>query len=149
VPPVLATTSRLVCAQPEALEHGTLLLERVVIALAAAEAVPEVLVVLVVGVRLLRMDASLSVGLRVDAQVAGARLGESRGAAVACKVPLSEDLDEGVLAVALDRAGVADTGGIVGIRGVGGRRIASQACEDALSERAKGVRAVLNTLAAR
>jgi hypothetical protein len=95
------------------------------------------------------MDASLSVGLRVDAQVARAGLGKSRGTAVACEVPLSEDLDEGVLAVALDRARIADTSSIVGIRGVGGRGIAGQAGEDALSERAKGVRAVLNTLAAR
>ena len=146
MPPILATAARLVRAEPKTLKHGALLLERIVVALAAAEAVPEVLVVLVVGAGLLRVDAALGVCLRVEAQVARAGRGKARSAAVAGKVALGEDLDEGVLAVALDRAGVADAGGIVGIRGVRGRGVAGQAGEDALAERAEGLRAVLDAL---
>jgi hypothetical protein len=51
-----------------------------------------------------------------------------------------------VLAVALHRARVADTGGIVGIGAVRGRRVAGQAGEDTLSEGTQGVGAIFNAL---
>ena len=121
-------------------------MEWVVIALAAAEAVSEVLVVLVIHVGLLGVHSTLGIRLGVDAQVARARFGVSRGTAVAGKVPLGEDLDECVLSVTLDRAGIADTGGIVRVGGVRGRRIAGQTGEDALTQGTERFRAMFDAL---
>lgn len=146
MPPVLATAAGLVRPQRQTLKHGTFLLEGIVVALAATEAVAEVLVVLVVGVWLLRVDAAFSVRLRIDAQGARARFWESRGAAIAGKVALIEDLDERVFTVALHGTGVADTGRIVGIRRARGRRVAGQTGEDTLTERAERLCAVLDAL---
>ena len=133
-------------AQSEALKHSPLLLEGVVVALAAAEAIPEVLVVLVVHIRLLGVDAALCVRLGIDAQAAWACLRKARGTTIAREIPLRKDLDERVLSVALDGACVTDTGGIVGIRGIRGRRVAGEAGEDALAERAQGLCAVFDAL---
>lgn len=116
------------------MEHGPLLLKRVIIALAAAEPIPEVMVVLVVGIWLLRVHATLGARLLIDAQVAGARGWEARGTAVAGEVALGKNFDESVLAVALDGAGVADAGRVVGRFRVGGWWVAGQTGEDGLAE---------------
>jgi hypothetical protein len=100
-------------SQAETLEHGPLLLEGIVIAFATTEPIPEILVVLVIRIGLFRVNASFGIRLWVDAQVAGAGLGVARGAAIAREVSLGEDLDERVVAMALDRARIAHAGAII------------------------------------
>jgi hypothetical protein len=92
------------------------------------------------------VDAALGIGCWVDAYVAGARRGKAGGTAVAREVALVEYLNEGMLTMALYRASVADTGGIVRVGGVCGRRIAGETCEDALAECTQGFCAVLDAL---
>jgi len=113
---------------------------------APTEAVLKILIVLVVRIGLLGVNSFLGIGLGVDAQIAGTRSWESRGAAVAGKVALVEDLDESVVAVALDRAGIADARRIVGIGRVFGRGKTGETGKYSLAQRAKGFRAVLNAL---
>ena len=122
--PVLATPTRLRRSETQTLEHCSLLLEGIIVALASAEAVLEILVVLVVRVGLLGVYAATGVGLAVGAQAARACGGDARGAAVASEVALLEDLDEGMLAMTLDGAGVADSCWGPGIRGSLGGRVA-------------------------
>lgn len=121
-------------AESQALEHGTFLLEGIIIARAVAETVAEVLVVDIgLGVieRLLRVNA-LGASIRVHAEGALACRGQARSAAVASEVALREYLDEVVIAVALDGAGVADAGGLVRRTGIIGSWVAGQAGKDAL-----------------
>lgn len=123
-------------AEPQALEHGALLLERIVIARAVAEAIAEILVVYIrsrVIERLLRMDA-LHARIWVGPERAGTRRGEPSRATVAGEIALGEDLDEVVVAVALDRAGVAHACGLVRRITVVWRGVAGQTREDALLE---------------
>ena len=130
--------------QTNTLEHGTLLLERVIVALAAAEPVPKILVVDVPAVLVMGLFGvnAFLIRLGVHPKGAGAVRRKARRSAVACKVALVEDLDESVFTVTLDRAGIADAGGgLVGGGGIGRRRVAGQAGEDALSERSQYVRA--------
>lgn len=144
--PVLTTTAGLCRSQPKALEHGPFLLEGVIVAFAAAEAVLEVLVVLVVRIGLLGVHTTLEVRFGIGAQDAGARGGDAVGSTVACEVALLEDLDEGVLAVALDGARVADAGRGPCV-GVGrGWRVARQAREDVLSQGTEDICAAVNAL---
>jgi hypothetical protein len=68
------------------------------------------------------MHSTARVGLVVGAQTTRAGGGDAGGAAIAGEVALLEDLDESMLAMALDRAGVADSGRGPGIsRSFGGR----------------------------
>lgn len=76
---------------------------RIVYLTAAAEPVPEVVVVLVALCRFLRMHP-LSTRLRVSSQRARRGRWQARSAAVAYEIPLAEQLDEVVLAVAGDGA---------------------------------------------
>jgi len=92
------------------------------------------------------MDPAARVGLGIHTQVAGASGGIARRAAIAGEVALGEDLDEVVLAVALDGAGVADASGIVRRGGVLGRRVACQAGKDGLLERAEDLGTVFDAL---
>lgn len=92
------------------------------------------------------MNAALGIRGRIQPQSTGRSRGQARGAAVACEVPLGEDLDELVLTVALHGTGVADTSGIVGFGRVGGRRVAGQAREHTLTESSEIFGAVLDTL---
>lgn len=113
--PVLPAAASKVRAEPQTLEHSALLLERIVVARAVAEAVAEVLVVYIgrrVVERLLRVNA-LGACLRVDSKSTGARRWELGSTTVAGEVALGEDLDEVVVAVALDRAGVTYARGLV------------------------------------
>jgi hypothetical protein len=146
VVPILAASTSLCGAQTQALEHGALLLERIVVAFAAAESVLEILVVFVVGIRLFRVDAALCVRGRIDAEGAWACRGQALGAAVACEVALGEDLDEGVFAVTLNRAGVADASGRKVVGGVLGDWGAGEAGEDSLPQRSEKLSAVLYAL---
>lgn len=133
MPPVLAAAARLVRAKAQALEHGALLLEGVIVAFATAETVAEVLVVFVTGARFLGMDA-FGIRRRVKTEGAGAGLWVSGRSAIARKIPLVEYLDEAMLAVALHGARIADTGGIiVRIGRVLRRRVAGKAGEDTLA----------------
>jgi hypothetical protein len=100
--PVLPTASSLGGAQPKALEHGSLLLKWIIVAFAAAESVLEIVVVLVVGIRLLRVYVALGIGLAIHAECAWAAGREARGSAIACEISLLEDLDKSVLAMARD-----------------------------------------------
>ena len=125
--PVLATASRLVRAQSQTLVHSPFLLEWVIVALADAESVAEVLVVFVVGSRLLRVNITLGVGRRVQAQGARARRRQACCATVAGEVALGKDLDELMFAVTLHRARIADSCGIVRIGRAGGEGVASEA----------------------
>ena len=134
------------CAEAQTLKHGALLLKRVIVALAAAEAISEVVVVLVVRVWILGVHAVLGVGGWVDTQIAGARRRKPRRAAVAGEIPLVEDLNEGMFAVALDGARVAHSGGVVRIGLVLRRGVARQTCEDALAEGAEWLGTALYTL---
>lgn len=122
--PVLAATSRLVCAKSQALIHGALLLERIVVTLAYAESVAEVLVVLVARSRLIRVNAPLGIGRWIQPQRTGRSRGQARGAAIACEIALGKDLDELVLTVALHGTGVADSGSTIRAGRVGGRGVA-------------------------
>lgn len=101
--PVLATATRIYIAETKTLEHGSLLLVRVVVDSARAEAVAEVLIVFVAGVGGLGVDAFL-IGVGIEAKSAALIGREAGGTAVACKVALLEDLDELMLPVTLDRA---------------------------------------------
>lgn len=83
---------------------------------------------------------------RIQAQGAGTRCRQSRGATVACEVAFCENLDELVLAMALYGASVAYASAIVGIGGIRGRRIAGEARKDALTERTEVFCAVLDAL---
>lgn len=126
--------------------HSALLLERVIVALADAESVAEVVVVLVVRGWLLRVDATLGISRRVQPQSTRRSRGQACGAAVACEVAFGKYLNELVLTMALYGAGVANTSGIVRISRVGGRRIAGQAREHTLTEGSEILGAVLNAL---
>jgi hypothetical protein len=95
------------------------------------------------------VHAALRVRRRVEAQIAGARLGEARGAAVTSEVSLVEDFNESVLAVALDGAGIADTGSTVGVRWLRRRRVAGQTGENTLPQRAQRLCTVINALEGR
>jgi hypothetical protein len=108
------------------------LLERIVVALAPAEAVAEVLVVLVVGIGFLGVDVATGICLVVGTQAARGCGQDARSATVACKVALLEDFDKGVFAVALYRAGIAHAGGCPGIRRAFGGWVAGQAGENVL-----------------
>ncbi len=92
------------------------------------------------------MDVALDVGLGVDSQSARGRLWEALGAAVTGEVPLVENLDQGMLAVALNRAGVADTSRLVRVIDVCRRGLACEAGEYGLSQGTKGLCAVLYAL---
>jgi hypothetical protein len=65
--PVLATAARLVITQTQTLKHSALLLMWTIVYGTGTETIAEVLIVLVVGVGLLRVDVALRVGVRVDA----------------------------------------------------------------------------------
>jgi hypothetical protein len=84
------------------LEHGSLLLKRIIIAFASAKPVAKVLVVLVIRIGLLGMHPALAICRLVEAESARARGRKARGSAIACEIALGEDLDERVLAMALD-----------------------------------------------
>jgi hypothetical protein len=105
-------------------------------------------IVLVIHIRLFRMNSS-GVGRLVQAQCAWARGRDALGSAVAGKVSLLEDLDEGVLAVALDGACIADAGGRPVIAGLCGSGIACQAGEYGLSQRAEDLGAGFDALKSR
>lgn len=92
---------------------------------------------------------SAGVGRLVQAEGAWARGRDTLGSAVAGKASLLEDLDEGVLAVALDRACVADAGGRPVIAGLCGSGIACQAGEYGLSQRAENLGAGFDALKSR
>lgn len=92
---------------------------------ARTESVPEVLVVLVVGIWLLGVDATLRVGFGVDAKGAFLLRSKSCCAAIASKVALLEDLDQVVFAMALNGARIAYTGWVVWIGWVRRGRITS------------------------
>jgi hypothetical protein len=72
--------------------------------------------------------------------------GESCGPAVAGEVPFLKDLDELVFAMALYRAGIADTGRVVSGAWVGRRRIARQTSENILTQRTELLGTVFNAL---
>ncbi len=146
MPPILAAATLLMGPQAQALEHGAFLLKWIIIALASAETIPKVLVVLVLRAGFLRMDSSFGVGLGVDAQAAWGGFREACGAAVAGEIALGEDLNEGMLAVALDRACVAYSGGIVRVLGIRRRRVAGKAGEDGLAQWTERLCAVLDAL---
>ena len=104
MPPVLTTSSGIMGSETKTLEHCTLLLKRVIVALTAAEAIAKVVVVFVVAIGHLRVYTTFSIGNRVDAQTAGVRRWQSSRATIAGKVSLVEDLDEGMFTMALDGA---------------------------------------------
>jgi hypothetical protein len=108
---------------------------RVIITLAAAETVLEVLVVFVVRVSRLGVDLTLSVGLWIYAQCTWRGGWETRCTAIAGEVSLVEKFHQCMFAVALYRAGVAHAGCVVRVGGVLWRRIAGYAGEDDLAER--------------
>jgi hypothetical protein len=122
------------------LEHGAFLLERVIITLAAAEAVLEVLIVFVIHIGFLGVNATLKVGLGIGAQRAGTRGGNALGATVACEVPFLENLNKGVLAMTLDGTGIANTCWSPGLLGRSSwRRVARKASKNVLSKRSENV----------
>lgn len=144
--PVFAATSRLVCAKSQALVHGAFLLVRIVVTRAHAESVSEVLIVLVARGWLLGVDPTLGISRRVQSQGTGRSRGQARSATVACKVALGKDLDELVFTMALHRAGVAYSGGIVRVGRANGRRVACQTREYTLTKGSEIFCAVLDTL---
>jgi hypothetical protein len=121
-------------------------LEWIIITLAAAEPVAKVLAVFVIRLGLLAMDPAAGIRFVIGAEIARARGGYPRGSAVAGEVALLEDLDQCVLAVALDRARIAHASGRPRIRRRRWRRVACQACKDVLAEGAENFGAGINTL---
>lgn len=144
--PVLATATGLDSTKTKALEHGTLLLERVVVTFTSAESIAEVVVVLVIHIRLLGVNTPAGVGLFICAQRAGARRRNALRATIACEVALLENLDEGVLAMALNGACVANTGRSPFIAELCRRRIAGQARKNILSQRTLNLSAAFDAL---
>lgn len=105
------------------------------------------MVVLVLRIWFFRVDVASSIRGIIGAKRARSRRGNTFGPAIACEVALLEDLDQCMLSVALDGASVADASGcpdslVFIFRG----RIASQACENILSKRAKDFRTAVNAL---
>jgi hypothetical protein len=121
------------------------LLERIIVTFTPAKDVAEVLIVFVVDVGLFGMNIALGVGFFIGSQVAWARRGYSCRATVACKVSLLEDFHQRVLAMALDRAGIADAGGLP-VRQVFCRGVACQAGKDVLPKGPQNLGAAFNTL---
>jgi hypothetical protein len=121
-------------------------LEWVIITPTAAESVAEVVVVFIVHVGLFGVYSTSSVGCLVQTKGAWACGRNTLGTTIACEVALLEDLDEVMLAVALNGASIAYTGGCPVVALFGRRRIASQACEDSLSQRSEDFGACVDTL---
>jgi hypothetical protein len=144
--PIFAASASLSCAQTETLEHCALLLEWIVIAVAAAEPIAEVVVVLVVHIGFFGVNTASGVGCLVQAEGTWACRGDTLGTTVACEVTLLENLDEVVFAVALNRACVADAGRCPIITIFSGRWVASQTCEDSLSQRSEDFGACIDAL---
>lgn len=144
--PILATAACFLSSEAQTLEHGAFLLERIIITVAAAEPVAKVLAVSVIRLGLLAMDPAAGVRFVIGAEIARARGGYPRGSAVAGEVALLEDLDQGVLAVALDGARIAHASGRPRIRWRRWRRVARQAGKDVLAKGAKDFGAGVNTL---
>lgn len=144
--PVFAASTCFSSSQAKTLEHCALLLERIIVALAAAESIAEVVIVLVVHIGLLGVNPTSSVSGLVQAESTWACRWDALGTAVACEVALLEDLDEGMFAVALDRTSIADTcrGPVVAFFRWWG--VASQASKDSLSQRAENFGACINAL---
>ena len=147
VPPVLATTPVFVGAKAEALKHGSFLLEGVVVALASAESISKVLVILVSDVRLFRMNTTLDICRGIDAKVTRARYGISSGSAVAGKISFAKYFHKSMLTVTLYGAGIADTRRrSVRLTRIRRRRVACEAGEDTLAKGPESFSAVLDTL---
>jgi hypothetical protein len=128
------------------LEHSALLLEGIIVAFTAAEAVLEVVIVFVVRIRFFGVNVTLKIRRRIGSQSAWARRWDSLRATVASEVTLLKDLNQGVLAVALNGAGIADTGRCPRVGGGCGRRIAGQTSEDVLSQGTENIRAAIDAL---
>lgn len=133
MPPILATASRLMCAEAQTLKHGAFLLERIIVAFATTKSVAEVVVVLVACGCRLRVDA-FAVRLWVYTQAAWACARKSGGTAIAGKVTLGEDFDKCMLAVALYGACITDSSGIVRSLGVRWWGVTGKAGEDSLTQ---------------
>lgn len=107
------------------------------------------MVVLIFGVRFLGMDSTLRVGFGINPKATWAFSGEPRRTTVACKVSLVEQLDQSMFTVALDGAGIADTGSVVvGLCGVLSRGgwVARHAGKNSLAEAPKRFRTTFNAL---
>lgn len=134
VVPILATAPGLCRPESQALEHGSLFSLWVVLFSACAEVVLEVVVVLVLGRKLLRVN-STGAGYRVGAQHAWGCGRQSFRAAVADEITSAEELDQVVLAVARDGARIAYACRCVDLRRRGWWRAACEAGKDGLAER--------------
>lgn len=110
---------------------------------ATAELITEVVIVLVTGRGLLRLD-TLSAGLRVFAQSAGR--GQASSPAVTDKIAFIEQLDQLVFTVTGDLTGIANGSGGIGVIGVRRWRIACQTSEEALSQWTESIRARIERL---
>jgi hypothetical protein len=87
----------------------------IIVTLAAAETILEVLVVFVVWVRKLRVDFPLCVGFWVYAQRAGRGGWQTCCSTIASEVSLIEELHQCMFAMALYRARVTHAGWFVGV----------------------------------
>lgn len=83
---------------------------RIIVALTSAKAIHEILIVFITGYRCFGVNAALSIGLGIDSKCTWRSFWQTRSAAVANKVTLVEQLDELMFTMALNRAGITDTG---------------------------------------
>lgn len=83
---------------------------------ASAEPVIEVAIIGVALGGRLRMDRTLDSSSRIDSQDAWRGRGETCGSAIAREVSSAEQFDQSMLAVTLDRARIAYSGGIISAR---------------------------------
>lgn len=102
----------------------------IIVALTTTEAVSKVLIVLVVLRWLFGVDTAHCLGLGIDSKCTRGGLWKTSGAAVADEASLVEKLDELMFTVALNRARIAHTGGIIHLRGIVRGSIARYACEE-------------------
>ena len=96
----------------------------VIVTLAAAETILEVLVVFVVWVWKLRVDFPLCIGFWIYTQRAGRGGWQTRRSTIASKVSLIEELHQCMFAMALYRARVTHSGWFVEVRRIVRRRVA-------------------------
>lgn len=99
---------------------------RIILLLAAAKLVPEVLIIFISATRFLPAHFALLPGLLVNSKSTGVRLGKACSSAIAYKITLREKFHEFMFAVTGDGAGVAYPSRRVWLGGYGRGWIAGQ-----------------------
>ena len=125
MPPIFPTASRFNCPETQTLEHGSPLFVRIIILTTPTELILEIMIVFIIRCWILRVD-TLCTSLGIISKRAGRRRRQSCCTTVTYKASLIEKLDQRMLTMTGDGAGVAHA------RGGGGA--AGQTGEEALTQ---------------